>query len=98
MFIVPYLLLSNCYLNSFLSVLNSHRRLRTIADNDIDNVYTSIFDVHMDEDITIPSCPPSLTLSRSLRLLPSAPMLPVVHVGGGTFSIEGMRMGSFGLS
>jgi hypothetical protein len=78
--------------------LNSRRRLRAIADNDIDNVYTSIFDVHMDEDITMPSCPPSLALIRSLRLSPLPPMLPVVQVGGGTFSIEGMRMGSFELS
>jgi len=55
-FIIPYLLLCNCYLNSFLSVLNSRHLLRSIAENDI--MHTSIFDIHM--DITLPSCTPSM--------------------------------------
>ncbi|KAG2063301.1 hypothetical protein BDR04DRAFT_1163897 [Suillus decipiens] len=33
-FLVPYILMSHCYLNSFLSVLNSRLELRELADND----------------------------------------------------------------
>ncbi|KAG1743699.1 uncharacterized protein EDB91DRAFT_1274327 [Suillus paluster] len=33
-FLVPYVLMSHCYLNSFLSVLNSRRELRELVDND----------------------------------------------------------------
>ncbi|KAF7352265.1 hypothetical protein MVEN_01190200 [Mycena venus] len=33
MFLVPYLLLSNCYVNSFLSILNSRRILRDLIEN-----------------------------------------------------------------
>ncbi|KAJ6615584.1 hypothetical protein B0H10DRAFT_55224 [Mycena sp. CBHHK59/15] len=32
-FLVPYILLSNCYVNSFLSILNSRRILRELVDN-----------------------------------------------------------------
>ncbi|CAK5275149.1 unnamed protein product [Mycena citricolor] len=32
-FLVPYILLSNCYVNSFLSILNSRRILRDLAEN-----------------------------------------------------------------
>jgi len=96
MFIVPYLLFSNCYLNSFLSVLNSRKLLRTIADNNIDDVYASIFDVHMNGDITIPTCRASLALmgTRDFRTLP-APVLPLVSFGRGTFSIEEMGVQSY---
>ncbi|KAF9224737.1 hypothetical protein BS17DRAFT_46993 [Gyrodon lividus] len=33
-FLVPYILMSHCYLNSFLSVLNSRLLLRELVDND----------------------------------------------------------------
>ncbi|KAJ8595723.1 hypothetical protein M405DRAFT_878011 [Rhizopogon salebrosus TDB-379] len=33
-FLVPYILMSHCYLNSFLSVLNSRLQLRELADNE----------------------------------------------------------------
>lgn len=33
-FLVPYILMSHCYLNSFLSVLNSRLELRELVDND----------------------------------------------------------------
>ncbi|KAG2034489.1 hypothetical protein BDR03DRAFT_984347 [Suillus americanus] len=33
-FLVPYILMSHCYLNSFLSVLNSRHELRELVDND----------------------------------------------------------------
>ncbi|KAJ7181613.1 hypothetical protein C8R43DRAFT_274079 [Mycena crocata] len=32
-FLVPYILLSNCYVNSFLSILNSRRILRDLVEN-----------------------------------------------------------------
>ncbi|KZP21326.1 hypothetical protein FIBSPDRAFT_1044272 [Athelia psychrophila] len=67
-YIVPYLLLCNCYLNSFLSVLNSRRRLRNIAAADNGIVHTSIFDIHFDVDPEVPQDlvhPPSLAHARS---------------------------------
>lgn len=75
----------------FTHRLNSRQLLRTIADNNIDDVYASIFDVHMNGDIALPTRAPNLALigSRSLRALPP-PVLPVVSFGRGTFSIEGM--------
>ncbi|OAX36459.1 hypothetical protein K503DRAFT_867567 [Rhizopogon vinicolor AM-OR11-026] len=33
-FLIPYILMSHCYLNSFLSVLNSRHQLRELADNE----------------------------------------------------------------
>ena len=75
--------------------LNSRRLLRTIADNDNDNVYTSIFDVHPsnrdgdgDGDGFTPTCTPSALGSLSLR---TPPVLPVIPVGGGTFAVDGVR-------
>ncbi|KAG1853419.1 hypothetical protein F4604DRAFT_1933316 [Suillus subluteus] len=41
-FLVPYILMSHCYLNSFLSVLNSRLELRELADNNnyVPSIYT----------------------------------------------------------
>ncbi|KAF7332699.1 hypothetical protein MKEN_00153100 [Mycena kentingensis (nom. inval.)] len=33
LYLVPYILLSNCYVNSFLSILNSRRELRDLVEN-----------------------------------------------------------------
>ena len=62
-------------------------------DNDIDNVYMSIFDVHV-PTTTAHNHMPSVALMRSLGRVVLPPVLPVIQVGEGTFSVEGIGFGS----
>lgn len=83
-------LLSHSHILTSYPSLNSRQLLRSIAEQEADIMHTSIFDIHM--DITLPVCTPSLPCHRQyLDLCASKPsMLPVVQVGGGTFSSSGM--------
>jgi len=71
--------------------LDSCQLLRTIADNNIDDGYASIFDVHMNNDIMGPSCMPipALMGGRSLVRSLLCPPPVLVQFGGEKFSFEG---------